>query len=86
MAGDANLTEILANARRALPDVPPAVWQQIESYLRAHYGTSRVYIEAHKKRRQLEEIERAGPGAEAQCLADMLGVSVRHARRLRNLR
>lgn len=86
MASDANLTEVLATARRSLPDVPDHVWQQIEQFLRVQYGTSRVYIEARKKRRQLDAIERAGPDADANRLAEILGVTVRQARNLRNLR
>lgn len=85
VASDANLTEVLADLRRRFPEVPDRLWQQIEGHLRTHYGASRVYFEARKKKRQLEQIEAAGPEADAQRVSEILGVSVRHARRLRDL-
>jgi hypothetical protein len=88
MAGD-NLGEILELARRVAPDVPEAVWAELEKRIRLDWGAQRVYIAARKKRRHLDAIEAAAAAdaqADAEQLANVLGLSVRRVRQLKRLR
>lgn len=87
MAGD-NLKEIIEAARREMPDVPDHVWAAFERITRQSFGAQRVYIASHKKRRRLEalqEAQRTQDEITAQEVAKVLGVTVRHARRYRDL-
>lgn len=85
MASGDSLREILDIARRDMPDVPPEVWARLEGLIRLNFGTERIYIAAHKKQRHLATMEQAG-AADAERLAQMLGVSVRRAQQLKQLR
>lgn len=82
MADD--LREILDVARRELPDVPDDVWQRFEQIVRGRFGATRAYIAARKKGRHLAAIEAAGE-QDATRIAQMLGITVRQARRYKGL-
>lgn len=80
MAGD-NLHEVLQVLRREL-GLDEDVLQRMDEVIRREYGATRVYIAAHRKRRRLQQIESAAPDEEARRIADRLGITDRHARRL----
>lgn len=82
MADD--LREVLDLAKRNMDDVPPEVWARFEQLVRLNFGASRLYIASQKKGRHLALLESL-PNADADALAQKLGVSVRHARRLKRL-
>ena len=79
------LREILEQAKRDCPDVPPHAWGAIERSIRANFGAQRAYIAAQKKGRFLAEIEAAGD-IDAETLANKLGLSVRRVQQLKKLR
>lgn len=83
MASGDSLREILDMARRELPDVPADVWSRLEGLIRNNFGTERIYIAAQRKRQKLDALAQADQAAGVDALAQMLGVSVRHARRLK---
>jgi hypothetical protein len=88
MAGD-SLGEILELARRVAPDVPEEIWARIEGRIRMEFGGQRHYFAAQKKRRHLDAIEAASAAdvqADADALANLLGLSVRRVRQLNRLR
>lgn len=84
MADD--LREILEQAKRDCPDVPPHAWSAIERSIRANFGAQRAYIAAQRKRSYLEQLADMESAATADQIAQKLGVSVQYARRLKNLR
>jgi len=86
MAGSDDLAELLDIARRALPDVPESEWSRIENRIRLDFGTQRIYIAARRKKSHLDALAEAGEDADAQQLAQRLGVSVRRIQQLRRLR
>lgn len=92
MAGD-NLLDMIDAARRSMPDIPEDVWQRFEAVIRRDFGTERVYIAAHKKRQNLDQIQQLqqqaaahgdAPESTAQ-LAKRLGVTERRARQYKQL-
>lgn len=83
MADSDDLLELLDIAKRELPDVPESVWARVESRIRLDLGTARLYIAARRKQSHLEAIAEAGAEADAQQLAEKLGVSVRRVQQLR---
>ena len=83
MASDANLSALLEIARRELSDVPDDVWRRFERIARTNFGTHTLYVEAQTRQRRLEALSDADTAIDAAKLAQMLGVSVRHARRLK---
>ncbi len=83
MADD--LREMLDIAKRDMPEVPDETWKRLERVIRQNFGAQRPYIAAQKKGRHLAALEAAGE-QDANKLADMLGISVRHVRRLNKLR
>lgn len=88
MAGD-TLLEMLAIVRATAPDLPAAQLHAIEQAIREAHGGRDNYIARRAKRTHLEALERAAAvdmDLTAQQLAQMLGVSVRHAKRLKRLR
>lgn len=85
MANGDNLADLIDMVRREMPDVPDEVWQRFAVLASLKYGASRVYIPAQKKRRHLEAMAAAGLDQDAEKLAQILGLSVRHARRLKRL-
>lgn len=84
MADD--LREILAIAKRELPNVPPEVWARIERGIRVNLGTQRLYIAALRKREHLEALSDANEQATAAQLSTMIGVSVRRVQQLKKLK
>lgn len=84
MASD-NLFVILAMIRAELPDEQKATLDQIKRLIGTHAGGVRLYVPAHKKRNHFEALAAAGVQATAEQLAKKLGVSVRHAQRLKRL-
>lgn len=83
MADD--LREMIDIARRDMPEVPAETWQRLERIIRLNFGAQRTYIAAQKKGRHLATLEACGE-QDANKIADMLGVTVQHARRLKKLR
>ena len=86
MANGDNLRDVLALARREMPDVDAAVWERFALLVSLAFGASRIYVPAAPKRRLLEELAAAGEARDAQDLAAKLGVSVRRVQQLRRLR
>jgi hypothetical protein len=84
MAGD-NLLDILSAIRADLSEIPDEQWEKFKRLLCTHAGGVRVYVPAHKKRNHFEVLAAAGDQATAEQLAKKLGVSVRHAQRLKRL-
>lgn len=84
MSGDA-LREILDAARLAQPDVPAEVWTQMEATIRRHFGATRVYIAAHRKRQNLNAVEASPQGESATAMARRLGVTERRLRQYKQL-
>jgi hypothetical protein len=80
-----DLREILEQAKRDCPDVPPHAWSAIERSIRANFGAQRAYIASQKKGRLIAELE-ACANLDAAKIAEKLGVSVQYARRLKKLR
>lgn len=88
MSGD-TLIEMLAIVRATAPDLPADRLNAIEAAIRESHGGRDNYIARRAKRTHLETLERAAAvdmDLTAQQLAQMLGVSVRHAKRLKRLR
>lgn len=82
-----NLNVILGMIRAELPDDQKATLDQIKRLIGVHAGGVRVYVPtAPRKRSHLEKLAELGADADAQQIAKMLGVSVRHARRLKQMR
>ena len=77
-----SLGEIIDIAKRELDDVPDHVWQRFERLVRANFGTTRVYIAAHRKRAHLEVIADAAEAKTADDLSKKLGLTVRRVKQL----
>ncbi|MCB1955206.1 MAG: hypothetical protein KDG55_05990 [Rhodocyclaceae bacterium] len=82
-AGD-DLAEIIASARRELPEISDDAWRKFEALVRAAYGTQKVYIAA-RRRSKLEELEAMQGVHDTAELARKLGVSVRRVNQLKRL-
>ena len=74
MAGD-SLRELLALARKDMPDVPDAIWQRFERLTRQNFGTQRLYIAAHRKTQLLEALAKEQEGQSLAELGKKLGCS-----------
>lgn len=90
MAGD-NLFAILAMIRAELGDeVKDEAWDKICRMLGAEAGGTRVYVPVEswraEKRIRMDSLAALDAQATSDQLAKILGVSVRHARRLRKMR
>jgi hypothetical protein len=85
MASGDSLHDLLAAVRLDMPDVPAEVWDRFAVLASLKYGASRIYVPAQRKRRHLEALAAADGDADAEHMARLLGVSVRHLRRLRAL-
>ncbi len=86
MAGD-NLFAILGMIRAELGDaVTDDAWDNIKRMLSRHAGTRRVYVPGEPKRARLEDMATASEAASNADMARRLGVSVRHAQRLKRFR
>lgn len=81
-----NLHDLIALARRELPDVPPEVWERFMVLASLNFGATRIYVASQKKRRHLEALAAADEAADTEQLAKLLGVTPRRARQLRQLR
>lgn len=89
MANGDNLFDLIELARREMPDIPPEVWQRFAVLASLNFGASKIYIPSQKKRHHLNNIEAMAQEKEtesAEAIARLLGISVRHARRLKRLR
>jgi hypothetical protein len=86
MANGDDLSEIIALARRQMPDIPDEAWGRLERIIRGDYGATRIYIAAHRKRKHLEAMVSAAGEEDSARLSDMLGVSVRRVQQLKKLR
>jgi hypothetical protein len=80
-----NLREILAIAKRDLPDVPEEVWARIEGRIRLDFGGQRHYIAAHKKRRALTILAQVDANQDIASVARLLGVTISRVRQLKKL-
>lgn len=87
MAGD-NLFAILGMIRAELGDaVSDQTWDQLKRMLADRAGGGRVYVpKPSSKIARLEALAQASDDMDNAHLAQMLGVSIRHAKRLRRLR
>lgn len=85
MASGDNLADLLAVARREMPDVPAAVWERFARLAARHCGASRIYVASARKRRHLEAMAAADAAADVEKLAALLGISPRRVRQLRQL-
>lgn len=73
--------------RAELPVEQHATLDQIKRLIGVHAGGGNVYVPAlSRKRDRLEHLSALGEAADAQQISKMLGVTVRHARRLKQLR
>lgn len=73
--------------RAELPEEQHATLDQIKRLIGTHAGGGHVYVPAvSRKRDHLEKLAELGEAADAQLISKVLGVSVRHARRLKRLR
>ena len=86
MAGD-NLFAILGMIRAELGDaVTDETWAQLKRLLADRAGGGRVYVpRPSSKTARLEALAQASDDIDNTRLAQLLGVSVRHAKRLRRL-
>lgn len=85
MAQGDNLRDLIALARREMPEVPPEIWERFAVLASCHYGASRLYVPSQRKRLHLMAMT-AQESQDAHRLAELLGLSVRHVRRLQRLR
>lgn len=85
MANGDTLADLLALVRAEMPEIPDAVWRRVAEIAGANYGGSRVYVRSEKKRRHLETLAAMDDHEDLRKIAAKLGVSVRHARRYKNL-
>jgi len=85
MANGDNLHDLIALARREMPDVPPEVGERFVVLASLNFPASRLYVASQKKRRHLEVLAAADASADTEELAKMLRVSPRRARQLRQL-
>lgn len=84
MADD--LRDILEQAKRDCPDIPPSAWSQIERSIRTNFGASKAYIAAQRKKSRLEQLADMDAAASAEQIAAKMGVTVRYARQIKKLR
>ena len=85
MASGDNLADLLALARRDMPDIPAAVWERFAALAALHFGASRIYVAAGRKRRHLEALAAADAAADTEKLASLLGISPARVRQLKKL-
>lgn len=85
MASGDNLADLLALARRDMPEIPAAVWERFAALAALHFGASRIYVSAARKRRHLEAMAAADADADTEKLAALLGISQRRVRQLKKL-
>lgn len=82
-----NLFFFLDMVRAEMPEVPDEAWARIKRALSDKTGGDRVYVPTiSKKRSHLEALAELNEATTTQQISKMLGVSVRHARRLKRLR
>jgi hypothetical protein len=87
MSGDV-IRRLLEIARADLPSVPDEKWRAIEQAMRGEHGGTAAYIARQAKGTHLARLEAAAEidaDMTHRQVAQLLGVSVRHARRLRQL-
>lgn len=82
MSGD-SLYDLLAMARKDLPDVPDEVWKRFETLAKYNFGQRRIYIPAHRKQSHLNFIL-SNQDMSAKRLSEILGVSERRIYQLKN--
>lgn len=85
MANGDNLADLLALARSEMPEIPAAVWERFAALAAQHFGASRIYVAAGRKRRHLEAMAAADAAANAEELAALLGITPRRVRQLNRL-
>ena len=81
-----SLVEIIAIARREVPEIPDEVWARIDLKIRRMFGGQRHYIPNQKKRANLAMLAAMAEQDDAARLAQVLGVSVRRVQQLKKLR
>ncbi len=85
MASGDNLADVLALAKREMPDVPAAVWDRFAALAAQHFGASRIYVASARKRRHLEALAAADAAADTKHLATLLGLTEARVRQLKSL-
>ena len=83
MPGD-NLAEILALVREEA-NLDADTTQRVELIIRDRWGGTAYYIGAKRKRSYLEQLRALPSGLTNEEIAERLGITDRHARRLRRL-
>lgn len=87
MADRDSLKSLLDVARREMPDVPGDVWTRFAVLASLRFARTELYVNAvSRKRAKLELLAQIDAGLDTQTLAAKLGVSVRHAQRMKRLR
>lgn len=81
-----NLFAIIGMLRAEMPEVSDDTWERIKSGICKQAAGERVYVPAYKKSNHLATLETVGDDATPQALSKLLGVSVRHVRRLKRLK
>ncbi|MBI4997845.1 MAG: hypothetical protein HZC22_13325 [Rhodocyclales bacterium] len=86
MASGDGLQALLEMAMREMPDVPTEVWTRFAALASLNFGGGEIYVRAgYRQRSRLEALAQVEADISAAQLAEKLGVSVRHAKRLRRL-
>jgi hypothetical protein len=85
MAQGDNLADLLAIARRDMPDVPAAVWERFAALAALNFPATRLYIASAKKRRHLDALAASDAAADTATLARMLNLSEARVRQLKKL-
>lgn len=87
MANGDSLRDLIELARRELPGVPPEEWNKLLDLAARHFGSGRLYVNAlSRKRARLEMLAQADADASNAKLAELLGVTGRQVRRLKQMR
>lgn len=81
-----NLFLFLDMIRAELQGVSDDDWERFKRSISEHAGGSRLYVPARsRKRDHLDQLAKLGAEADKHEIARLLGVSVRHALRLKRL-
>lgn len=83
MRGD-SLSDLL-DVVRAEAGLDPETARRVELVIRDRFSGAAVYIQSRRKRSHLEQLQALPDGLTNEEIAARLGISDRHARRLRRL-
>lgn len=80
-----NLFAVLGALRAEIPEISDEAWDRLKRCLADRAGGGNVYVPAPGQRTRLDMLADLSEAADAQTVSRLLGVSVRHARRLKRL-